>query len=64
MVMAKQMDSATVQSAARAPGSAMKRLLAHDVTYWLVVLVSAAVLLWGWALALESVIKGTTVQLG
>ena len=30
-------------------------------TYWVVVIASSALLLWGWSLAIENLIKGTTV---
>lgn len=65
MVIAKHMSSATGLTDTKARGNApVRRLLAHELTYWFVVLLSAALLLWGWALAIENVIKGTTVKLG
>lgn len=30
--------------------------------YWVVVIVSTALLLWGWSIAIENLIRGTTVM--
>lgn len=39
-------------------------MLKSKAFYWFVVIVSTCILLWGWAIALKNLIRGTTVDTG
>jgi hypothetical protein len=40
------------------------RPMSSNLAYWIVLLGAAALLLWGWAVAIQNIVAGTTVKLG